>query len=173
MGKALVQLISDKKTTVLSMWFDAAVQGYAPDTIQFLKARKDQFANPVGNTTRQGLEGLLDQLLAGADHRQAADHLDSILRIRAVQDFTPSQAIAFIPALKHVLRNTFASDLKHPGMKDQLLEFEDKIDTLCLMAIDLYVACREKVYQLKANETRNRVFSAFERAGLVDRDLAS
>jgi hypothetical protein len=27
--------------------------------------------------------------------------------------------------------------------------------------------CREKIYQISANETRNRVFRAFERAGLI------
>jgi len=51
MGKELVKLISEKKAAVLSLWLDASIKGYAPDTIQFLKARKDQFANPVGNTT--------------------------------------------------------------------------------------------------------------------------
>jgi hypothetical protein len=27
--------------------------------------------------------------------------------------------------------------------------------------------CREKIYQIKANEEKNRTFSAFERAGLI------
>lgn len=173
MGKELAQLIIDKKATILSSWFDAAVQGYASDTSQFLKSRKDQFANPVGHTTRKGLEGLLDQLLAGPGQHQVATHLDPIVRIRAVQDFTPSQAIAFIPALKHVLRSTLKDELHRPELREALVAFEDGIDRLFLTAVDLYVACREKVYQLKANETRNRVFSAFERAGLVSKDAAS
>jgi hypothetical protein len=173
MGKGLAQLIAEKQDTILTSWFEAAVQSYAAETSQFLMSRKDQFANPVGSATRQGLAGLLGQLLADMDQQQAAGHLDPIMRIRAVQDFTPSQAIAFIPALKHILRRTFAGELKDPEMKDQLVEYEDRIDRLCLTAVDLYVACKEKVYQLKANETRNRVFSAFERAGLVSRDAAS
>jgi hypothetical protein len=32
------------------------------------------------------------------------------------------------------------------------------------------MACREKIYELKANETRNRTFKAFERAGLIKKD---
>lgn len=173
MGKGLAPLINDKKADILSLWFDAAIQGYAPDTSQFLKDRKDQFANPVGNTTKKGLQGLLDLLTTELDPQQVAAHLDPIVRIRAVQDFTPSQAIAFIPALKHVLRSVFKNATKDPDLKDQLTKLEDRIDHLCLMAVDLYVACREQVYQLKANETRNRVFSAFERAGLVDKNAAS
>jgi len=49
----------------------------------------------------------------------------------------------------------------------QLLEFESKIDQLCLLAFDLYMDCKEKIYELSANETRNRTFRAFERAGLI------
>jgi hypothetical protein len=119
------------------------------------------------------LEGLLDLLQAELDPQQVATHLDPIVRIRAVQDFTPSQAIAFIPALKHVLRSVYKNATKDPALRDQLVELEDRIDHLCLIAVDLYVACREGVYRLKANETRNRVFSAFERAGLVDKNAAS
>ena len=173
MGKGLAPLINEKKSDILSLWFDAAIQGYAPDTSQFLKDRKDQFANPVGNTTKKGLEGLLNLLTTELDPQQGTALLDPIVRIRAVQDFTPSQAIAFIPALKHVLRNVFKNATKDPDLRDQLIKLEDRIDHLCLMAVDLYVACREQVYQLKANETRNRVFSAFERAGLVDKNAAS
>jgi len=173
MGKTLVPLITGKKAEILSQWFDAAIQGYAPDTSRFLKDRKDQFANPVGSTTKKGLEGLLDLLQAELEPQQVATHLDPIVRIRAVQDFTPSQAIAFIPALKHVLRSVFKNATKDPALRDQLVELEDRIDHLCLIAVDLYVACREGVYRLKANETRNRVFSAFERAGLVDKNAAS
>ena len=173
MGKTLVPLITGKKAEILSRWFDAAIQGYAPDTSRFLKDRKDQFANPVGNTTKKGLEGLLDLLQTELDPKRVATHLDPVVRIRAVQDFTPSQAIAFIPALKHVLRSVFKDALKDRALRDQLVELEDRLDHLCLMAVDLYVACREQVYQLKANETRNRVFSAFERAGLVDKNGAS
>ena len=173
MGKGLALLISEKKSDILSQWFDAAIRGYAPDTSQFLKDRKDQFANPVGSTTKKGLEGLLDLLSTELDPQQVASHLDPIIRIRAVQDFTPSQAITFIPALKHVIRKVLKSAAQDPDLRDQFNALDDNIDHLCLMAVDLYVACKEQVYQLKANETRNRVFSAFERAGLVDKNAAS
>jgi hypothetical protein len=34
----------------------------------------------------------------------------------------------------------------------------------------MYMGCREKINELRANETRSRVFRAFERAGLVAKD---
>jgi hypothetical protein len=38
---------------------------------------------------------------------------------------------------------------------------------LGLLAFDIYMQCREKIYELKANEMKERTFKAFARAGLV------
>lgn len=167
MRKGLKGLIEDRKDRIIKEWFDTAVQTYAPDTAEFVKGQKDPFANPVGSTTIKALQFLLDQLLKDVNHQTSSDGLDSIIRIRAVQNFTPSQATAFIFSLKAVLRNSLKKELKDVQLINELLAFESKIDELCLLAFDIYMQCREKVYQIGANETRNRVFRAFERAGLV------
>ena len=143
------------------------VQTYAPDTAEFLKSNQDQFANPVGGTTLNGLKGLLDQLEHGMDHEIITAHLDPIIRIRAAQNFTPSQATAFILSLKKVIRENLTKELRDSSFAAELIAFESKIDQLCLMAFDIYMQCREKIFQISANETRNRTFRAFERAGLI------
>lgn len=167
MRKGLQGLIEDRKEDIIKEWFDAAVQIYAPDTVEFVKSQKDPFANPVGRTTIKGLQFLLEQLLQNANHQALSHGLDPIIRIRAVQNFTPSQATAFIFSLKTILRNTFKKELQDIQLFRELLAFESKIDALCLLAFNVYMECREKVYQIGANETRNRIFSAFKRAGLV------
>ena len=167
MGKAFIKLVEDKKSAILKSWMDAAVNSYAPDTAAFLKGQKDPFSNPVGGTTLKGLQVLLDQLISGMDPRTINAHLDPIIRIRAVQDFTPSQATAFILTLKTVLKNTFKRELRDSQVCHDFMAFESKIDQLSLLAFDIYMQCKEKIYQIKANETRNRTFRAFERAGLI------
>lgn len=167
MRKGLKGLIEDRKDHIIKEWFDAAVQTYAPDTAEFVKGQKDPFANPVGSTTIKGLQFLLEQLLEDANHQTLSDGLDSIIRIRAVQNFTPSQATAFIFSLKTILRNTLKKELQDIRLAKEFLALESKIDELCLLAFDVYMECREKVYEIGANETRNRIFSAFKRAGLV------
>ena len=167
MGKGLKGLIEDRKNQIIKTWFDALVQTYAPDTAEFLKGQKDPFANPVGNTTINGLTFLLDQLLKDFDRKTLATYLDPIIRIRAVQNFTPSQATEFIISLKQVLRNTLKKELQEIQLAHELSAFELKIDQLCLLAFDIYMECREKIYEISASETRNRIFRAFERAGLV------
>ena len=110
----------------------------------------------------------MDALLENAGQDHLAQQLDALIRIRAVQTmFTPSQATAFILDLKKVIRNTLKADLQETDMQSQLLEFEKRIDRLLLIAFDIFVRCREKIYSMKATEEQSKIYRAFERAGLV------
>ncbi len=164
-------LLAKHKSAVLKKWFNQVVETYPADTSRFLKSQKDPFANPVGAATRKGLEGLVEGLVEGLrqelDLEAVQSFLDPIIRIRAVQTFTPSQAVGFILSLKEILRETLLDDAVKTGSVKELLQLESRIDHLLLVGFNIYVTCREKVYELKANETRNRMFKAFERAGLV------
>ncbi|MDO8944541.1 MAG: RsbRD N-terminal domain-containing protein, partial [Desulfobacterales bacterium] len=166
-AEALVSLIHEKRSAIIAKWYDSSVCAYAPETTAFLKSQKDQFANPVGSSTRKGIEALLDQLLGDMHGETIAVSLDPIMRIRAVQSLSPAQATAFIFALKQILRDMFDRELQDAGMARQFFEFEERIDRVCLAAFEIYLGCREQVFELKANEMRNRTFRAFKRAGLV------
>jgi len=167
MGNGLEKIIAQKKSALVKKWFDLTAQTYAPDTAEFLKSNKNQFANPVGGNMLNGLSGLLDQLIHSMDPETIASHLDPIIRIRAAQNFTPAQATAFILFLKKVLRENLTKELRDSSYAAELIVFESKIDQLCLTAFDIYMQCREKIFQISANEMKNRTFRAFERAGLI------
>ena len=169
MAKDLLKIIEQKKAAIVKNWFDLTAQTYAPDTAKFIKSKTDPFANPVGGSILNGLDGLLDQLIHDMDPQIINLYLDPIIRIRAVQNFTPSQATAFILSLKKALRKNLTKELRDISNIKGLLELESKIDQLSLMAFDIYMQCREKIYQLSANETKNRTLRAFERAGLVSK----
>jgi hypothetical protein len=101
------------------------------------------------------------------DPQTINSYLDPIIRIRAVQNFSPSQATAFILSLKKALRTNLTKELRDIRNLKGLFELESKIDQLSLMAFDIYMQCREKIYQLSANEMKNRTLRAFEKAGLI------
>ena len=163
----LDKLLSQNKTALVKRWFDEVVRTYPVDTATFLKQQKDPFANPVGRTTLKGLEALFDVLATGIDREAVNSFLDPIIRIRALQDFTPSRATSFILFLKRIIRETLVKEFQDPQVVTAFIDFESRIDDLCLMAFDIYVECREKIYQIQANEMRNTTFRAFQRAGLV------
>lgn len=164
----LSNLLKKKKAVIIKEWFNLAVNSYPPDTAYFLKKQKDRFANPVGSTISQNLGPLFDELVMDMDQNTITNLLDPIIRIRAVQVIlSPSQAVTFIFSLKEAVRKNLKKELIDNKILNELLLFESKIDKLGLIAFDIFVKCREKVYELKATGERNRVFRAFQRAGLV------
>src|SRR5450756_2438279 len=100
---SLTRLLSDKKAMILSNWCDAMLDSYPPDTSNFLRKNDNRFANPVGHTIKDSFEHIVDSLLQGSGPEASRVFLDNIIRVRAVQDFSPSQAISFIFALKKVI----------------------------------------------------------------------
>jgi hypothetical protein len=163
----LEKQLAKKKDAIIKDWFARVSRTYAPDTAQFLKSVQDPISNPVGQSLSVGLAGLFEQLLAGPDKETVRTYLDPIVRIRAVQDFTPSQATAFIFILKSVIRDHLKQELSDNRTAQSLLAFESKIDSLSLYAFDIYMECRETIHDLKTNVERSKVYKAFKRAGLI------
>lgn len=163
-------LLLKKKDVILKKWFNQVIGTYPEDTQQFFRRQTDNFANPVGTTISKGLEALLDELFQGMDTETLKSFLDPIIRVRAVQGFTPAEAVAFVFALKPVIREAVAKEIQENDWSDAMLSFESKIDTLILISFDIYMSCREKLFELKANEVKNRTFRALKRANLIAED---
>lgn len=163
----LYELLSERKMVILNKWFDGALKSYHQDTANFLRRQKDQFANPVGSITYNGLNSLFDEILEGADIDKISKSLNDIIRIRAVQDITPSQAIAFIGYLKAIVREEISSENQTKMFADELLAFDHLLDNLMLLSFDIYMECREKIYDIKANELRNMTSKLVERANKI------
>jgi hypothetical protein len=164
---SLLKQLDQKKSGIVKKWFDGVIATYPADTAQFLANQKDPFANPVGQTTLQNLEAILDQILSNADPQSIRELLDPIIRIRAIQDFTPAKAVGWIFDLKDIIRDTLALGAGNGKRLKELGRIDRRIDKLGLLAFDIYMHCREKIYDLKANEMRARTYSAFARAGLI------
>ncbi len=163
----LVKHLAQKKSAIVQAWFEKVANSYPLDTAQFLKNQSDPFANPVGRNSLQSLREMFELALNGFDRETALPLIDPIIRIRAIQDFTPAQAVGFIFDLKKIIRATAGLDVKDSQSQKTLQLMDDRIDKLGLLAFDIYMQCREKIYELKANEMRARTFSAFSRAGLI------
>ncbi len=167
----LNKLLAKRKSTIVNQWFDMAVKTYPIDTSAFIKRQKDPFSNPVGSNTLCSLNGLFDELLGEMDYEQITSHLDHVIRIRAVQDLSPSQAVGFILLLKKIIRTSLEKELQDHKIVNDLFNFESKIDEVSLIAFEIYIKCREKIYDLKANAEKNRFYKVRARAGLIAEEL--
>ena len=163
----LNDLLSEKKSAILKRWFDAILESYPADTSNFLKRQKNRFANPVGYAISQGIEGLFGEILQGIDSEKVSPFLDNIIRIKAIQDFSASQAVSFIFLLKKVIREEFEKEIKENQFSVELAALEVKIDELALLSFDIFMKCREKIYDLKAEEIKRMTFKLLQRANLI------
>lgn len=153
----LIHLLAKKKKSILSKWFDRVVGTYPLDMQGLFRKQGDPFSNPVGSTTLAGLEGVFDELLGEGDPEKARFFLDRILRVRAIQDFSPSRAVVFLPLLKGILTEEIGEEGRQIRFSGEWLELESRIDAFLLLAFDIYMECREKIFQLKTQELRTRV----------------
>jgi hypothetical protein len=92
--------------------------------------------------------------------------LDGVIRIRTVQDFTPSEAVAFIFELKAVIRDVMDAQIRQPEKWDDLVEFESRVDRVALLAFEKYTECREKLHEIRNNEIKSRALKLMERVNV-------
>jgi len=156
--------LQENRSAIVDQWFETVVGTYQEETRGPLRRQNAPFTNPVGFNTAQGLEGLFDGLLKGMMPSETSRFLDGIVRIRAVQDFAPSDALRFIVQLKDVIRNKLGEALRDPATAGELVLFESAIDDLALFAFDLYMQCRETIYDIKAKEARSMTFRLLQKA---------
>jgi hypothetical protein len=148
----LEQLLTRKKEAILQGWLRGIFDSYSPDSGNFLINRGDRFANPVGHTISNGAGQLLDGMIRGDDTGAMHSCLEKIIKIRAVQDFTPSQAVAFMTDLKTVIRDEAMDGVTKHGLMDELKEIEIKIDRLAGIGAEQYASIKKQIRELAAKE---------------------
>ncbi|KPK65892.1 MAG: hypothetical protein AMS21_03620 [Gemmatimonas sp. SG8_38_2] len=153
----LRQLLLEKREVIARRWLGVVLATYPGDSGAVFASEKDPFANPVGHSLRMGTERILDVLLEGTDDEGIRESLYEIMKIRAVQQFAPSQAVEFVFRLKDVVRAELGGAVSDPQYSRELGELDAQIDEITLAAFDAYVECREQVHQLRINEVKRQV----------------
>jgi hypothetical protein len=148
----LGKILEKKKPAVLKKWLGEIFDTYPADTSRFLKGERDMFANPVGHTITANAERILAGLIKGDDPQSLSVHLEQIMRIRAVQDFTPSGAVSFIAHLKKVITGQLETELNKYSLWAEWAEFETRIDILTQRAYELHMEMKNRIAIIRTRE---------------------
>jgi hypothetical protein len=149
----LKELLVQKRPPILDRWFEHILKSYPADTSNFMRREKDRFLNPVGYSIRSDIEVLFDLIVEGVIDDSSIRFPGNLIRVMAVQDFSPSTAVGFIFQLKTAIDDTIGMDELSKGRS----LINSRIDKLALMAFDEYMACREKVFQIRVGEIQRTV----------------
>jgi hypothetical protein len=155
----LSALLQQHREAVLEKWFKAIAETYPRQTSPFLTRQKDRFRNPIGYAIERSIGPVYDQLSTDMNEDALRDDLDSIVRIRSVQEFTPARAVAFVFDLKTIIRNVLGDS----GPATALEAIDERIDRIALIAFDKYAECRQRMFEIRTEEIRRQSVKIMER----------
>jgi hypothetical protein len=142
--------LAERREEIVAAWIEEVLRGYPQATARFLRSERDPFRNPAGWLLREKLPALFDSLREGS-RGGIRTALREIIRLRAVQDFTPDRVVGFLADLKPVLRKALLD-------AEALTVLDGRIDEAERIAFDLLRECRERIRRIQAGERKRRFF---------------
>lgn len=152
MENSFFKALKENQEKIVKKWVDFALSTYPTKAKHFFEKQQDPFLNPVGNILKNELTAIFREILLPKASSDLATHVDPIVRVRAVQDFSPSSAIMVFRKLKEIVEEVV--DLR-PYLRDEfgaIQEFYNRVDDLCFLAFDIFMKCRETIWELKTKE---------------------
>jgi hypothetical protein len=159
----LREILVERRATLCERWLDATLAQYGEITAARWRRERDPFANPVGHALTTGLPEIFAAVVGDGDPGAAAvGALEAILRIRSVQDLSPSRAVGFV----YLLREAIRAELE-PGLLDgahaELAAIEARLERLAFLGFDIYVRFRVQMFRLRQEELKRSVASLLRR----------
>ncbi len=155
----LKQILKKNKQSFIEKWFQETIDTYPAEAARVLGKESNRFDNPIGAITHETCEDVFNHIIEDFNQETLEKKLDPIIRIRAVQAFSASEAVSFVYALKRIGKDILDDTLGR--------EFDELVDNIALASFNRFMKCREEIFLLKATESKRRIHRAFERAGLV------
>jgi hypothetical protein len=147
---ALKTILAEQRHDIIDTWVKQVLATYSPDAAQIFHRKKDRFANPIGYNVKAGLAECYDSL-AGDGEPELGKQMEELVKVRAVQQFQPSAAIAFVFEIKDIVRQ-FGEKLKMVLEPADLFAFDGRVDQMALLVFDCYMGCRERLNQVRIRE---------------------
>lgn len=156
----ITELCCSRRDVLVERWVNRFFSSYPLDSKGFMRTSRDRFANPVGETTRMAAGVLFNAVIGmDAEPETVKGALHDLIWIRAVQDMPPSKAVGALCLLKELLRAEVLPECLKPehagtGVLNDYLAMESRLDTLGLMALDMYSEARERVFRIRVEEVK-------------------
>ena len=163
MKESLRILIEKNKKWILEKWLNQRLSLFSNQKQSLIKTQMDPFQNPIRHEILGGLKMILENF--EGESKKFNEAVEQICRVMAIQEFPPSKAIALFYELKEIVSHR-AEKTKHNLTSIEFLEFNSNIEKMTLKAFDCYCSHREKIYQLKVDESKNKAYMLIKKAGL-------
>ena len=163
MKNSLELLFEKNKDWILEKWLDRRLSLFSNQKQSLIKSQMNQFQNPIRHEIHEGLKMILENF--DQESEKFNEAVEQICRVMAIQELSPSKAIAFFYELKEIFHDR-VKKLEHNLTGKEFAEFNSNIEKMTLKTFDCYCGHREKIYQLKVDESKNKAYMLIKKAGL-------
>jgi hypothetical protein len=147
-------VLTEHRSAILERWRAKVLGSYPKEAARFFLSEKDAFRNPVGQSLLRGTQVIYDGVALGQETGAVMGALESIVRLRAVQEMSASEAVGFVFSLKRAVREHLREQAAEASSWRELVVLDEKLDALASAAFDLYGQCRESVFRIRVDELR-------------------
>jgi hypothetical protein len=151
---SLLDVLEGHRSAILERWRTKIFESYPPEAVRFFRSEKDAFRNPVGQSILRSTQVIYDGVALGRGASPVTEAVESLVRVRAVQDLPASEAVGFVFTLKRAVREHLRELGAEAELWPQLASLDERLDALASAAFDLYGQCRESVYRIRVGELR-------------------
>ena len=130
--------------SVLEKWLACALEAYGMKIAERALASSDPYRNPIRHVLQVNMATLVSELLGGMDPSTIDKAFTNIVAVRAVQGLTVAQALGFVFRLRDIVRTELPDA--------DPVKLDERIDQFSLAAFAQYLACRERLSELRLNE---------------------
>jgi hypothetical protein len=166
----LSTLIKANKKHIIHAWRANALDVYPEDARRFFGGGRDRFGNPVGQTLAEEMSDILDAMTTTRNPESWASCLTRTLKIRAVQDMRPADALKFIFHIKTVLGGVLRDSLDNDAIQKSFADFDANVDAMALFAFEIYAKHREKVFEVRISDVKRQVSHLLKRSAFFTND---
>jgi hypothetical protein len=149
-----------REEDIARQWLERICADYPPEAAAFIAAQTDPFANPLGDRLRSAARAFARVLIAPNPLPEEEDNLaaalEELMRVRALQAFTPEKALGVFFDMKEILRAALAAVSGWETAAGELRKLDARVDRTVLTAFGQYSRCRETLSAIRENEIRRR-----------------
>lgn len=153
----ITELLRGLKKEAVKAWAEEVFATYPLQTAGFLRTRNDPFANPVANMTREAANILFDAMIGeDVEPETVKKALERFIKFRAIQEDAPAKRLGVLYLFKSIMRKLCLPKLADKNMLAAYLECESRLDTLVLLAFEMYANAREILAESRIREIKTQ-----------------
>lgn len=158
MNETAMRYMASHRNEILLAMTQGLYEPYSPEAVTSFRRKVDPFENPIGSTFGRSASIIADGIASGMPPKAFRQTFDDMIRIRAVQGISPSEVMSFLFAVRKALNSVTAGSGDDYLSVSDLAEINQWIDGAIALCMDIYMECRENIFNLKVMEIKK--FSA-------------